>query len=94
MNRGDVVTLDFSLYDPADKVRPTLVVQNDRDNARMAKTIVALITTNIRRAEELNELCPAYCALHWTPCTRHLQGRNARRDRYNRRLVRDWPPGL
>jgi mRNA interferase MazF len=52
MNRGDVVTVDFSLYDPADKVRPALVVQNDRDNTRMTKTIVALITTNIRRAGE------------------------------------------
>jgi mRNA interferase MazF len=52
MNRGDVVTVDFSRYDPKDKVRPVLVVQNDRDNARMAKTIVALITGNIRRAGE------------------------------------------
>jgi len=52
MNRGDVITVDFSLYDPADKVRPALVVQNDRDNARMNKTIVALITSNIRRAAE------------------------------------------
>jgi len=52
MNRGDVVTVDFSLHDPADRARPALVVQNDRDNARMAKTIVALITTNVRRAAE------------------------------------------
>ncbi|NLX95997.1 MAG: type II toxin-antitoxin system PemK/MazF family toxin [Rhodopirellula sp.] len=52
MNRGDVVTVDFSRHDPADKVRPALVVQNDRDNVRMTKTIVALITTNIRRAGE------------------------------------------
>jgi mRNA-degrading endonuclease toxin of MazEF toxin-antitoxin module len=50
MKRGDVVTVDFSRYDPADKVRPALVVQNDRDNMRMTKTIVALITTNIDRA--------------------------------------------
>jgi len=55
MNRGDVVTVDFSLYDPSDKVRPALVVQNDRDNARMTKTIVALITTNIRRADEATQ---------------------------------------
>jgi mRNA-degrading endonuclease toxin of MazEF toxin-antitoxin module len=38
MNRGDVVTVDFSRYDPTDKVRPALVVQNDRDNLRMTKT--------------------------------------------------------
>jgi len=52
MKRGDVVTVDFSVYDPADKVRPALVVQNDRDNARMAKTVVALITSNLRRTAE------------------------------------------
>lgn len=52
MKRGDVVTVDFSLYDPADKVRPGLIVQNDRDNMRMTKTIVALISTNLRRADE------------------------------------------
>lgn len=52
MNRGDVITIDFSLYDPADKVRPGLVIQNDRDNARMAKTIVVFITSNVRRAAE------------------------------------------
>ena len=52
MNRGDIVTVDFSRYDPADKVRPALVVQNDRDNTRMTKTIVALISSNIGRAGE------------------------------------------
>jgi mRNA interferase MazF len=52
MNRGDVATVDFSRYDPADKVRPVLVVQNDRDNSRMAKTIVAFITSNVQRTAE------------------------------------------
>jgi mRNA-degrading endonuclease toxin of MazEF toxin-antitoxin module len=52
MKRGDVVLVDFSLYDPSDKVRPALVIQNDRDNVRMSKTIVALITGNTRRAGE------------------------------------------
>lgn len=52
MNRGDIVTVDFSRYDPTDKVRPALVVQNDRDNARMGKTIVAFITSNVRRSAE------------------------------------------
>ena len=52
MKRGDVVTVDFSRYDSADKVRPALVLQNDRDNARMAKTIVAFITSNVRRSAE------------------------------------------
>lgn len=52
MNRGDIVTVDFSRCDPADKVRPALILQNDRDNARMAKTIVAFITGNVRRSAE------------------------------------------
>jgi mRNA interferase MazF len=52
MKRGDIVTVDFSRYAPADKVRPALVVQNQRDNMRMAKTIVALITTNLGRGRE------------------------------------------
>jgi mRNA interferase MazF len=50
MKRGDIATVDFSRYDPSDKVRPALIVQNDRDNARMAKTIVAFITSNLQRA--------------------------------------------
>src|SRR5207302_1705102 len=34
------------------KVRPALVVQNDRDNQRLVNTIVAQITTLTRRALE------------------------------------------
>ena len=47
--RGEVVVVDFPYSDGGSKVRPTLVVQNDRDNARMAKTVVAMITGNLRR---------------------------------------------
>ncbi len=56
MKRGDIVVVDFSVYNPAEKVRPALVVQNDRDNARMQNTIVALITGNVRRAGEGTQL--------------------------------------
>jgi mRNA interferase MazF len=52
MKRGDVLVVDFSVYSPSEKVRPALVVQNDRDNARMKNTIVALITGNVRRVAE------------------------------------------
>ena len=55
MNRGDIVIVDFSVYSPREKVRPALVVQDDRDNARMQNTIVALITGNVRRAGELTQ---------------------------------------
>jgi mRNA interferase MazF len=36
--------------------RPALFVQNDRDNERLHNTIVALITTNVRRATEPSHL--------------------------------------
>ena len=35
--RGDVVIVDFSPNDPRAKVRPALIVQNDRDNVRMQR---------------------------------------------------------
>ena len=47
MKRGDILIVDFSVYNPQEKVRPALAVQNDRDNARMKNTIVALITGNV-----------------------------------------------
>jgi len=52
MKRGDILIVDFSVYNPQEKVRPALVVQNDRDNARMKNTIVALITGNVTRMGE------------------------------------------
>ena len=56
MNRGDILIVDFSAYDPREKVRPALAVQNDGDNARMKNTIVALITGNVSRADETTQL--------------------------------------
>lgn len=51
LHRGDVVLLDFPFSDGAGtKVRPALIVQSDRDNARMEATIVVLITKNLTRA--------------------------------------------
>jgi mRNA-degrading endonuclease toxin of MazEF toxin-antitoxin module len=43
MKRGDILIVDLSVYNPREKVRPALAVQNDTDNARMNNTIVALI---------------------------------------------------
>jgi mRNA interferase MazF len=51
-HRGDVVIVDFYPTDPRAKVRPALVVQNDRDNARMQRTIVVQITSNVSRSHE------------------------------------------
>jgi mRNA interferase MazF len=47
--RGDVVLIDFPFAagEPG-KVRPALVVQNDLDNQRLDKTVVAMITSNLR----------------------------------------------
>jgi mRNA interferase MazF len=49
MNRGDVVIVEFPYVDGRrGKNRPALVVQNDRDNQRLANTIIAMITGNLR----------------------------------------------
>lgn len=56
MNRGDVVIVNFQPTAQKAKTRPALIVQNDRDNARMANTIVAQVTSNIRRAHEDTQL--------------------------------------
>jgi len=55
MKRGDVVILDYTHYDPGASIRPALIVQNDQDNARLQKTIVAQITGNISRASEATQ---------------------------------------
>ncbi|MEX0701210.1 MAG: type II toxin-antitoxin system PemK/MazF family toxin [Planctomycetales bacterium] len=53
--RGDVVIVDFTPTAPAAQIRPALVVQNDRDNARMKNTIVVQLTTNTSRASEATQ---------------------------------------
>jgi mRNA interferase MazF len=52
MRRGDVVVLDFPFKDAGSKIRPALVVQNDRDNGRLSGTIVAMITGNLKHRSE------------------------------------------
>lgn len=57
INRGDVVLLDAPfLTRPGSKIRPMLAVQNDRNNARMGNTIVAVITTNLSRSHEATQV--------------------------------------
>ena len=57
VQRGDVVLLDY-LYASGGgaKVRPALVVQNDRDNQRLTNTIVVQITSVTRRALEPTQM--------------------------------------
>lgn len=53
MNRGDVVIVEFPYVDGGrGKVRPALIVQNDRDNARLANTVVVMISGNTQHAQE------------------------------------------
>lgn len=48
--RGDIVRVDFPFTDlPRMKRRPALVVQNDRDNQKIRKTVIAMITGNLAR---------------------------------------------
>lgn len=55
VRRGDVIRLDYPFSSGiGSKVRPALVVQADRDNARMSNTIVALITRTLYRVGEVD----------------------------------------
>jgi mRNA interferase MazF len=51
VKRGDVVLLSMPFAQGGgSKIRPAVVVQNDRNNARLSNTIVAAITRNVSRA--------------------------------------------
>jgi mRNA interferase MazF len=57
IRRGDVVLLDFPYSSGGGtKVRPALIVQNDRDNHRLTSTVVVQITSLTRRAIEPTQL--------------------------------------
>ena len=57
VTRGDVV-LAFveNVGAPGGKLRPALVVQSDRNNARLNETIIAAITSNTSRVHEPHQL--------------------------------------
>jgi mRNA-degrading endonuclease toxin of MazEF toxin-antitoxin module len=55
--RGDVVMVDFPFMDTGQaKTRPAVVVQNDRDNQKIRKTVVAMVTGNLRRQGDPSHL--------------------------------------
>lgn len=57
VQRGEVVLVDYPYAaGSGTKVRPVLVIQNDRDNQRLRNTIVAQITSVRRRALEPTQL--------------------------------------
>jgi mRNA interferase MazF len=57
VQRGDVVLVDYPYASGTGaKVRPALVIQNDRDNQRLLNTIVVQITSVTRRALEPTQL--------------------------------------
>jgi mRNA interferase MazF len=50
IQRGDVAIVDIPFTDVLQsKARPAVVVQNDRDNQRLRKTVVVVITGTLRR---------------------------------------------
>ena len=50
VQRGDVVLAEMPFSSGTQgKRRPVLVIQNDRDNQMIRKTVIALITGNTRR---------------------------------------------
>ena len=57
VRRGDVVLVDFPFPSgQGSKVRPAVVVQNDKDNARLLNTIVAQITGTTHRATAASQV--------------------------------------
>src|SRR6266852_9156970 len=57
VQRGDIVLVDYPCAGGSGtKVRPVLVVQNNRDNQRLLNTIVVQITSVTRRALEPTQL--------------------------------------
>ncbi|HZY90541.1 MAG TPA: type II toxin-antitoxin system PemK/MazF family toxin [Gemmataceae bacterium] len=53
VHRGDIVIVDWPFTaGGGTKPRPALVIQNDRDNARLTNTIVVMITSRSHRAGE------------------------------------------
>jgi mRNA interferase MazF len=51
VRRGDIVLMTFPFSDGrGSKIRPALVVQDDRNNTRLRNTIVAMISGNTRLA--------------------------------------------
>lgn len=57
IQRGDVVLVDYPYAaGGGTKVRPAVVIQNDRDNQRLVNTIVVQITSVTRRALEPTQL--------------------------------------
>ena len=52
ISRGDVVYVRFPFTDGGAKVRPAVVIQNDRYNTLLRKTVVAMVTGNLSRASD------------------------------------------
>lgn len=57
MTRGNVVIMEFPYADGRrGKNRPAVIEQNDRDNHRLANTVVAMISGNTRHASESTQV--------------------------------------
>ena len=57
MKRDHVVIVEFPYTDGGrGKNRPALVIQIDRDNGRLANTLIAMISGNIRHVAESTQL--------------------------------------
>jgi mRNA interferase MazF len=57
IQRGDIVLVDYPYTSNSEtKVRPVLIIQNDRDNQRLKNTIVVQITSQTQRSLEPTQL--------------------------------------
>src|SRR4051794_21587789 len=55
VKRGDVVLVDYPFTTGGAKVRPALIIQNDRDKLRLVNTIIAQISGNTSRVHEATQ---------------------------------------
>src|SRR5262245_35253346 len=53
LRRGQIVLVDFG---GRARIRPALVVQNDRDNQRLTNVIVVQVTSNVSRSHEPTQI--------------------------------------
>jgi mRNA-degrading endonuclease toxin of MazEF toxin-antitoxin module len=57
MKRGEIIlTIVANVGAAGCKVRPALVVQSDRKNARFKETIIAAITSNVSQVQDATQL--------------------------------------
>ena len=57
MRRGEIVIVEIAYVErQGGKKRPAIIIQNNRDNQRLANTVVAMISGNVAHSRETTQL--------------------------------------